>query len=73
MAQLTRRKGRIQHVNVHRDVDFASSNSLLQPFDDTVNADTLNFSRLDHFEAAPRVVAQVLVAVENGSPNSRMN
>ena len=60
----TRRVCRIKNIDIHRNIGFGVSNSLLQSVDDAGNPDVINISCSDNFKPTARIVTQVLFGVE---------
>lgn len=70
---LTRREGRVQDVNVNRDVDLAVTNPRLQTINDTVYADLIDLPGLDHIETAFDIIADISLGSHHWSSNACMN
>lgn len=73
LPSLTWCKCWVENVNVDRNVDLAVSDALLQTVDDSIDANPVYLSGLDHVEPASDVVADVSMRPHHWRSNTRMN
>jgi hypothetical protein len=70
---LTRRVGRIENINIDRDIYLAVPNALLNLLDDTTDPKTVEVTGLDNFEATAQVVADIAFGANDGRANADMD
>ena len=73
VKRFTRRKGWIEHIDVHRDVHFRSGNSFLELLNDTLCSDAIDVPSSHHLESTTEIIAHVAFLAYHRSTNASMN